>query len=484
MLRKGVYDDVSLAGWGHLDELTAMAMGLGIYRVLEGIKSQIKGECYIPRLIICNALFFKQLMGEDSYNSLQEGLFKDPGLLQLMGCTARVIRDGFDKSRNKGDHKPFHVDSIRYFQNGIPKGELEKAWPQTVRPIANALKDKNGVFILDATKQLVYGDYEGVGEQTVVKEVRRGNGVMVETRAHEKGFKNVTLCLLRRGELIVVAYRKIPIRQHESTVAAELVKEGQDILGENAPDVILVDRGFISGPLFASWKQQGLDVVVPLRRNMNLMADMQGLAKLKDGLEVKLEDGKNKQTIIKAFSELTSLDSYPGKLSGLLVTQYRGLSKEPSEQWGFLTTLDIRTRRQALTIYRNYDDRSLIENKGYRELKQGFKLAHYPGLSSKAQALHLFFMLLTFNLVALWRSGCGERYVGIGIRRLRRQVFSRPDQVIVYVGRSYDIMPLAEFVTHLGRPPSGKLDDVVKILAPSRRYTFSLDSKQVNHKPG
>ncbi|MDP1759996.1 MAG: transposase [Candidatus Woesebacteria bacterium] len=475
MLRKGMYDDVSLAGWGHLDELMAMTMGLGIYNVLEGIKPQIKGACYIPRLVIYNALYFKHLLGEASYLSLQEGLFKDPGLLQLMGCTARVVREGFDRSRNKGERKPFHVDSIRHFQESIPEEELEKAWPQTVRPIARALKGKKGVFILDATKQLVYGDYEGVGEQTLVKEVLRQDGTEVQTKIKEKGFKDATLCLLRRGELIVVAYRKIPIRQHESTVAAELVEEGQRTLGEDSPDVILVDRGFISGPLFADWKKKGLDVVVPLRRNMNLLKDMQGLAKLGDGLEVRLKDDKGKQTVIKAFSNLTSLDSYPGKLSGLLVTQYRGISKAPLEQWGFLTTLDIHTRKQALTIYRNYDDRSLIENKGYRELKQGFNLARYPGLSSRAQALHLFFMLLAFNLVALWRSGGGERYADMGIRRLRRKALTTPDQVIVYVGRSYDIMSLSEFVTHLGRPPSGKLDDVVKILSPSRRYTFSLN---------
>lgn len=474
MLRKGVYDDVSLAGWGHLDDLMAMTMGLGIYNALEGIKPKIKGDCYIPHWVIYNALFFKQLLGEESYLSLQEGLFKDPGLLQLMGCTARVVREGFDHARNKGEHKPFHVDSIRYLQKNIPEEELEKVWPQMVRPIARALKGNKGVFILDATKQLVYGDYEGAEEQTIVKEVERRDGKLVQTQVKEKGFKDVTLCLLRRGELIVVAYRKIPIRQHESTVAAELVEEGQRILGEDSPDVILVDRGFISGSLFADWKTKGLDVVVPLRRNMSLLSDMQGLAKLGDGLEVRLENDKGKLTIIKAFSDLTSLDSYPGKLSGLLITQYRGLSKEPSEQWGFLTTLDIRTRKQALAIYRNYDDRSLIENKGYRELKQGFNLARFPGLSSRAQYLHLFFMLLTFNLVAVWRSGSGERYVDMGIRRLRRKALTTPDQVIVYVGRSYDIMSLAEFLTYLGRPPSGKLDDVVKILAPSRRYTFSL----------
>ncbi len=274
---------------------------------------------------------------------------------------------------------------------------------------------------------------------------------------------------------MVVAYRKIPIRQHELTVAAELVAEGLGLLGENAPGVILVDRGFISGPLFAAWKGQGLDVVVPLKRNMNLFEDMQGLAKLDKGLEVRLKDKKGRPTVLKAFSDLPSLDSYPGKLSGLLVTQYQGQSREPAEQWGFLTTLEIRTRKQALTVYRNYDDRSLIENKGYRELKQGFEVSRYPGLSSRAQSLHLFFMFLTFNLVALWRSRAGKRYVGIGIRRLRRQALTTRDQVIVCAGRSYDVMPLDEFLTHLGRPPSGKLDDVVKILSPSRKYASSLD---------
>ncbi len=475
MLRQGKYDDVSLAGWGHLDDLMAMVMGLGIYKILGKIKAEIKGACYIPRWVIHNALFFKQLLGEASYLSLQEGLFKDPGMLQLMGCTARVIREGFDSSRNKGGNKPFHVDSIRHWQEDILEGELARAWPRTVSPIVLALKGKKGVFILDATKQLLYGDYEGIAEQTVVKEVVRKDGKVVQNRVHEKGFKIVTLCLLRKGELIVVAYTKIPIRQHELKVAAELVAEGLRLLGEDAPDVILVDRGFISGPLFASWKKEGLDVVVPLRRNMNLFQDMQGLASLGKGLEVRLKDEKGRPTVIKAFSDLTSLDSYPGSLSGLLVTQYRGQSQDPSSQWGFLTTLEIRTAKQSLTIYRSYDQRSLIENKVYRELKQGFKLTHYPGLSSRAQSVHLFFMLLTFNLVALWRSGRGERYVGIGIRRLRRQVLSRPDQVIVYAGRSYDIMSLAEFVGFLGRPPSGKLDDTVKILSPGRRYAFTLD---------
>jgi hypothetical protein len=109
-----------------------------------------------------------------------------------------------------------------------------------------------------------------------------------------------------------------------------------------------------------------------------------------------LKDAKGKQTVIKAFSDLSSLDSYPGNLSGLLVSEYKDKSKLPSEQWAFLTTLDINTRQQALSSYRNYDDRSLIENKGYRELKQGFNLGRCSfTLSRQMLTIYLFLQIIS-----------------------------------------------------------------------------------------
>jgi hypothetical protein len=114
LLKRGRYDDASLTGWGRLDDLVAMMLGIGIFDVLGEIKTEITKSCYIPRWFINNVLALKTLMGEESLNAIQDGMFKDEAILRIAGCTAREMREGFDPYRNKGKNKPCHVDSLRY----------------------------------------------------------------------------------------------------------------------------------------------------------------------------------------------------------------------------------------------------------------------------------------------------------------------------------------------------------------------------------
>jgi len=88
------------------------------------------------------------------------------------------------------------------------------------------------------------------------------------------------------------------------------------------------------------------------------------------------------------------------------------------------------------------------------ENKQGWFLKRFPGKGKRAQKVHLLFCLLMFNVVNLFKS-----FFDRGIRRLRRELLSCRDKVIVYAGQWYGIFDLREFLTLLGRPPSGKLDN-------------------------
>jgi hypothetical protein len=69
------------------------------------------------------------------------------------------------------------------------------------------------------------------------------------------------------------------------------------------------------------------------------------------------------------FSSLETLESYPGALNGLLVTAFRGRELPSEQQWGVITTLPMRTLVEVLAAFTAYDDRSLVENAEYRELK-------------------------------------------------------------------------------------------------------------------
>jgi hypothetical protein len=133
-------------------------------------------------------------------------------------------------------------------------------------------------------------------------------------------------------------------------------------------------------------------------------------------------------------AELETLESYPGALNGLLVTAFRGRELSPEPQWGAITTLPVRTAAEVLAAFDADDDRSLVENTEYRELKQGYRLPTFLGKAASSIAAHLFFEVLLYSVLALYQHQRASRYVAEGIRRLRRVVWKEGLEVVVYVG--------------------------------------------------
>ena len=134
---------------------------------------------------------------------------------------------------------------------------------------------------------------------------------------------------------------------------------------KGAIKILLIDRGFLDGERIERWSKKGIHAIVPLKKNMQIRKDMQGLLKIKDGTKA-----ERKSLTVYGFKDLETLESFDGKLNGLLVTKYRGRKIKEEDQWGFITTLPVATEKQILKAFDSYDDRSLVENKQYRELKQ------------------------------------------------------------------------------------------------------------------
>jgi len=112
-LKRGRYDDVSLTGWGRLDDLVALSHELGVFKEFEQLEASMKGEGYIPTWFMNTALLFRSYVGDTSLNGMQSGLFKDKGVLRMLGVTAVEMREGFDAARNGGEHTPCHLSAAR-----------------------------------------------------------------------------------------------------------------------------------------------------------------------------------------------------------------------------------------------------------------------------------------------------------------------------------------------------------------------------------
>jgi hypothetical protein len=460
-LKRGHYDDLVATGFGRLDELMAFLEGFGVLRLFSDIKDELDRDCAIPRFVLYNLLALKALLGEDSLLHLSKGIFRDPGVLRAIGVTAAEMQAGFDTARNKKANKPFHIDSLRYGISKVPVPEVKKLFSDSV----DLLKEggflrKAKTYVIDSTKITVLGSYEGMGSMTTEKKVVGKSGELKTELCTKKGFKLFTLAALTNVGPLVTAAHYCPIQTAEVAGADEL-------LGAWGPhfrrgDLLLMDRGFIDGERLFDWhKDYGIDFVIPLKSDMDVLADMRGLSKLKLSVVAKRSGSKNKpDLVIEGYSDLESYASYPGKLSGILVTVYKGRKIEPEKRWGFITTLATATPDEALAVYDAYDKRSLIENQGYRELKQGFELPRYFGKNTRSQHFHIYFTLLMYNMVAAYKSKRAGKFIGIGVRRFRSDFIGLVPMVIVYASPYFAIFDIKEFVVLLGRPPTGNLDNV------------------------
>jgi hypothetical protein len=458
MLKKGRYDDASMTGWGRLDEVIGVMALFKVFDIFAEIKVDVREDCAIPRWFINNTLALKLVLGEKGINSIQDGMFKDPAVLKILGCTAREIREGFDPDRNKEENKPCNVDSLRYSVENTEPREFEEAFRKHRREVWKHKSLRTYTYIMDATKMAVYGDYCGAGEMTTTEEVLQKDGTTELKRKKQKGFKLVTLNRLVEGQIIAEAARLLPINEHEITVSDDLINEIVDERGEEAIGTLLIDRGFLDGKRIKKWRKKGIHVIVPLKENMQLLKDMQGLVKIKGGIKTEREG-----LTVWGFKDLETLDSYEGKLNGLLVTRFKGRAVKQKYQWGFATTLPVATDKQVLESFDKYDDRSLVENKQYRELKQGYFLKQFSGKTESSVNYHIYFSLIMMNIISLYKITNIEKYEKLldkGIRLIRRQYLGPRLQLIVYVDGYYTILELLEFMNLLGRPPTGKLDDV------------------------
>jgi len=458
MLKQGKYDDASLTGWGRLDDLIAVMEYFNLFRIFDEIKVDVSEDCAIPRWFINNTLALKLVLGERGINAIQDGMFKDAGVLKLIGCTAMEMREGFDSDRNKGKNKPCNVDSLRHSVEHTKTSEFEEAFRRLRAEIWRKKYLRSNTYIIDATKMVVLGDYEGAGRGSSTKEVLLKDGTKKLAKNKEKGFKLVTLNRLVKGQLIAEAARLIPINEHEITVSEELVDEILEERGEGAIKLLLLDRGFLDGERLKKWRDRGIHVIVPLKENMQILQDMKGLEKINGGVKA-----ERKNATVWGFKDLETLESYGGKLNGLLVTRYKGRKVLKKDQWGFVTTLPVATENQVFKAFDSYDDRSLVENKQYRELKQGYFLKHFSGKTESLISYHIHFSLIMMNMVLLYKLTNIEKYRDIlekGIRMLRREYLGPQLQLIVYVDDYYAVLEFFEFMNLLGKPPSGKLDDV------------------------
>lgn len=436
---------------GRLDELVGLHEQLGVFEALDLVTSQRQRLGIDDRLLL-RTLAVLPFLEAGSLSGAAGQLFGEPAVLLHLGWSPfQIVMGDNERHRHPNGRQveslPCHIDTLRDALRRVG----QQAWLQVQRRGIRAVYDRQlvrgRVYAIDGTG--LGNDYRLValvcvsGERPTIVAWR-----LLEGQASEKG--------------------------KEAGVTRSLVEQALELGGAGTIDLLLMDALYADGPLLAWLKyQHGIDAVVPIPTDRELHRDLLGLAaggllKFRRHSYVRTIQGhKRRRTIeIAAQDGLTSWDSFVQAaesygadepcLWGCLIHELDP-SDSKAEWWALVST---RAWKTGVAAFQAYRPRWHIENDAYRELKEGWQLeAQRWGRDSATQHGRIALLCLAFNTAQVYLSRSGQRIAGHGIRRLRR-CYRRelgPAPVVIYVDRSYAILPVEQLLHVLGASPRRSL---------------------------
>lgn len=464
---------------------------LGLLDKWEKIQPNSIQRVLIPFHYYLMVYLLKIIYGICYLEPVADVLFKNQALMKLVGFNAYQVEHGSCK-RGKWRLKvgkasaPICVDTLGDNIVKIPHQTLEGIFNAAIRALASVgTFSKRITGIIDTSFLLTTKNFPGCGKTVREKEVWSKKAQKVVVIIEEiYGFKVGVLICSKTKIPIAIRFKKI--EEADNSFTRVLIKQAiNNLQGYARISKILIDRGFLDGKDLWWLDEQGIKFVVPSKKNMDIIGEIQSLAKINDPNyvfheermeKVRLKDGEGKSRIVESktsvigIKDLTCYDSYgpeghekkknnkgfqPNPINAVWVTAWAKRPKQEAEK-GHVYLTNMRVDK-PIKVVDDYDDRSLIENGIFRTGKQDWHLNHPPKRTAHAFKVHVY---LTFMMIALTtafrnykikeeekeRSGKDT-----GMARYRRKIVAENmDKVIVFVRNLYGIFYMYELSVILG----------------------------------
>jgi hypothetical protein len=201
--------------------------------------------------------------------------------------------EGFNQKNHYQRETPCDQDFLRKLARQTEPDRLHDWFNHEVPRCLKKLKmfDPEGLFIGDGT-YLFVPDNEAYEGSVVLLFDDHNHPVdpqkvdLTDKRYHwERCYKMVSIIHTNRAldYFLYVAVKLVSGKTHECPVLYELVGDFVKTMGRGIMKILILDRGFIDGPSIGKCKKDyGVDVIMPLRKNMDLYKDAVGLTRATD----------------------------------------------------------------------------------------------------------------------------------------------------------------------------------------------------------
>jgi hypothetical protein len=442
-----------------------------------------------------------------------------------------VFCEGFNKKNHFDRETPCDPDYLRKVAKDTDSGALLEWFNRDVVGMFRQRRvfDKEGLFIGDASYLFVPDNpnYEGSVKMLFdednhpvdLKQYKKMTEAQKVRCQWKRCYKMVTLLHTnpKREFFVFVAVKVISGNDHESPVLYELVKQFVEAVGPGVMKRLILDRGFIDGEAISLCKKKyGIDVLIPIRRNMDLYTDAMALFQEPEVQwvecnepkeEEKEEPPRPKPKVIvkrekkrqKKLQQLKEQQPSPPPEKILVKTEAASIGEFRSwssctvpltvvanrehyadgheDIWFLVDTQEVQDPRQTR---QEYGLRTSTEER-YRQLKCFSDLTHFTSRAFSMVVNQVIFIMLAYDLLQIYLLSQGRKKLNQKtLPRIRQQLLPSDNHIIVYWQNYYGLFSpfeLVGFVVMLGEKARKK------IAAKCRRMGRELNGLMQNPRP-
>ena len=450
-----------------------------------------------------------RLHGVHSFNAFPM-IVRSGGLLNALGPKGarKVIHpdngdvtiacEGFNQKNHYNREAPCDQDFLRKLTKDTEADDLMNWFSTDVVEIfkSQGAFDKEGIFIGDASYLFVPDNpnYEGSAkllfdesDHPVSEEAYKKMTDERKTGCQwRRCYKMVSLLHTNRTKdfFFFVSLQVLPGNAHESPVLYEQVRQFVETVGKGVMKRLILDRGFLDGKSISTCKKDyGIDVLIPVRRNMDIYEDAMALFKLPDVSWVCLQEPvvetqnlprprpkaivtrekKRQETIerLKQQEPLPPPEKAIVKREAATIGEFRSWSSctvplsvvanretyadGHQKTWLLIDTKEVEDPSEAS---KEYHLRTTIEER-HRQLKCFIDLTKFTSRAFSMVVNQVVFIMLSYNLLQLYLLRRGRRELNNKtLPHIRQQLLPSDNHIIVYFENYYGLFTPIEY-THI-----------------------------------
>lgn len=487
-----------------LDDVLRYAELRGFVPLFERLAGRMRVErVNVPPMQYVWLYFVKILLGIPGVAKMSPLLLRDESLMRRLGFNAHEMANGTtrrgDSRRGAATEREGPVSSEAVAENIVKFSVLALAdfFNGVIRQaVPLVIADDELDVVIDCSLYETTDKYEGAGRTRREEQVKTTAGQRVKVATTIFGWKIGVVYHPPTGLPLALCVTKINTddRAHFWTVLDDARKN----VGDKRLRSVTMDRGFLDGEDLWRLDQQGIEFVIPVKKDMRVYADAVALADRycddpqspevtrSNWEEIRTEGygkkarQKTVETEVVGVPGLLTMETYgppghaerqnrndfkPNPINAVVVRTWRGrVFKRPTV---FITNDSVQEPRKP---FDQYDERSRIENGVFREGKQDWSLERPPKKSEAGVMAHAYLTLAAIALTRCYRleiktsQQAGERKATQQQRAVQSQEASIPppqlklgmeryrldlkvqnrNKVILFLGDTYGILHVQE----------------------------------------